>query len=140
VTLIGAPEKYSGLGLPTLADLVENAGPLGGILTALACPQAASWNLIVACDMPAVTQEFLTSLLNSAIAGNYTCLAPATANGIHPVCAVYHLRALPAVKDAIDHKCFKMRDFLKRIQAVSWPVANPAILQNANTPAQWTAR
>jgi molybdenum cofactor guanylyltransferase len=136
---LGAAEKYASLGFPVLADLVEDAGPLGGILTALTSTHAG-WNLIVACDMPAVTTEFLSGLLQAAIAGDHACLAPETPDGIHPLCAVYHRRALPAVRHAIDHKCFKMQDFLKTIGAVSWPVADAAILQNANTPAEWAAR
>ena len=136
---IGVSEKYAALGLPVLADLIEHAGPLGGILTALASSQA-DWNLIVACDMPAVTAEFLNGLLEAAVAGDHACLAPETRDGIHPLCAVYHRRALPAVRDAIDHKCFKMQDFLKSIRAASWPIADAAMLQNVNTPAEWTAR
>ena len=138
-TLIGEPAKYAALGFPALPDLVENAGPIGGVFTALVATQA-EWNLIVACDMPAVTGEFLRSLLDAAIAGGHACLVPETSAGLHPLCAVYHRRTLPAVRDAIDHKCFKMQEFLKKIQATAWPVSDVAALANANTPAEWAAR
>src|SRR5882672_6033560 len=51
VILIGMPERYAHLGLPVVADIVEDCGPMGGLLTALHVTHADS-NLIVACDMP----------------------------------------------------------------------------------------
>src|SRR6185437_4100723 len=53
-TLVGHPERYSHLGLPCLADLRPECGPLSGIETALA-GTSAEWNLILACDVPEVT-------------------------------------------------------------------------------------
>src|SRR5438270_4435707 len=47
VTLIGMPERYAHLALPVVADVVEDCGPIGGVLTALTVTQADS-NLIVA--------------------------------------------------------------------------------------------
>src|SRR5665213_1694187 len=65
VTLIGSPEKYGHLGLPVVADEIENCGPLGGLYTALRLSQA-EWNVVVACDMPDVTELFLGALLDAA--------------------------------------------------------------------------
>ena len=61
VTLIGAPERYAHLGLPVVPDLIEDCGPIGGLYTALKIGRA-DWNLLVACDMPALTAEFLREL------------------------------------------------------------------------------
>src|SRR5579864_5425717 len=55
--------RYSNFGLPTLTDRWPNAGPLGGIATALAAAQSP-WCLILACDMPFITNEWLTYLLD----------------------------------------------------------------------------
>jgi molybdenum cofactor guanylyltransferase len=139
VTLIGAAEKYGGLGFPARSDEIENAGPLGGIFTALHYGRA-DWNLIVACDMPSLTETFLRSLLDDAILGGHTCLVPETSSGLHPLCAVYHRRTLPAAEYAIAHKHLKMQHFLKTIDAVPWPLADEALLENVNTPADWTVR
>ena len=139
VTLIGAPERYAHLGLPVAPDLIENCGPIGGLYSALKIGRA-DWNLLVACDMPGLTAEFLRELLDAARQCGSTCLVPQTESGLHPLCAVYHRRAEGAVASAIEHKRFKMHDLLKILKAVSFPVADAAQLQNVNTPVEWGAR
>jgi molybdopterin-guanine dinucleotide biosynthesis protein A len=139
VTLIGAPERYSGLGLPVAADLIEDCGPIGGVYTALRI-SPAPWNLLVACDMPAVSAGFLALLLEAAQDADAECLAPETGSGLHPLCAVYHRRALVAVQSAIDHKSFKMHDLLRSLRTVAWPVTDASLLENVNTPVEWGAR
>ena len=139
VTLIGAPERYGSLGLPVAADLIEECGPIGGIYTALKI-SSAPWNLIVACDMPAVSTGFLAALLAAAREADPDCFVPETASSLHPLCAVYHRRALATVQSAIDHKSFKMHDLLRSFRTVAWPVADPSLLENVNTPIEWSAR
>src|SRR5438128_562980 len=72
VTLIGPVEKYAHLGLPIVPDAVENCGPIGGLYTALKMT-TSDWNLIVACDMPDLTEAFLKQLLHEADAD---CIVP----------------------------------------------------------------
>jgi molybdopterin-guanine dinucleotide biosynthesis protein A len=139
VTLIGMPERYTGLGLPAVADLVPESGPIGGLYTALEITRA-DWNLLVACDMPSLTEEFLRRLLEAARQSSGVCLVPQTGSGLHPLCAAYHRRARAVVKSAIDHKRFKMHDLLKALEAIAWPVADPLPLENVNTPVEWGAR
>ena len=139
VTLIGPPEKYSFLGLPVAADAVPGLGPLSGVCTALRITHA-DWNLIVACDMPRLTPEFLSSLLDAAEAAGQDCLAPGTARGVEPLCAVYHRRALAAAEWAIGHKLLKMQDFVRRIGVREWPVQDAGLFENVNTLEQWEAR
>jgi molybdopterin-guanine dinucleotide biosynthesis protein A len=139
VTLVGAPDRYTGLGLPVVADLVPGIGPVGGLHTVLETTRA-DWNLVVACDMPSLTTEFLTRLLDAARSSGSTCLVPETASGLHPLCAVYHRRARLAVASAVEHKSLKMHDLLKVLEAVAWPVADAALVENVNTPLEWGAR
>jgi molybdopterin-guanine dinucleotide biosynthesis protein A len=139
VTLIGAPGRYAHLGIPVMPDLVEGAGPISGLHTALKTTRA-DWNLVVACDMPGLTAAFLNDLLAAAKQLGCDCLAPQTDSGLHPLCAVYHRRAADAVEFAIQHKYLKMHDLLKSLGAVSWPVADASLLENVNTPLEWGAR
>ena len=143
VTLIGAPERYQHLGLAAVPDLSVDAeeacGPIGGLYTALKMT-GADWNLVVACDMPGITAAFLAELLAAARERDCTALVPDSGSGLHPLCAVYHRRAVGAVELAIKHKRFKMHDLLKALGAVSWPVADAQILENVNTPVEWGSR
>ena len=139
VTLIGAPGRYTHLGLPVLPDLVDNCGPICGLHTALKTT-AADWNLIVACDMPGLTAGFLGNLLAAAKQLGCACLVPKTDSGLHPLCGVYHRRAGDVVEFAIHHNSFKMHDLLKSLGAASWPVADASLLENVNTPLEWGPR
>ena len=139
VTLIGAPERYAHLGLPVLPDLAPGGGPICGLHAALKATRA-DWNLVVACDMPGLTAAFLSDLLVAAQQLGCACLTPQTASALHPLCAVYHRRSVDIVEFAIQHNSFKMHDLLKSLDAVSWPVAEPSLLENVNTPLEWGTR
>lgn len=96
VSLVGAPERYSHLGLPAVADRQANRGPLAGIVTALGCSRY-DWNLVVACDLPYLETRFLEFLLEQAAASPVAdAVVPQTRDTWQPLCAVYHRRCLPA--------------------------------------------
>jgi molybdopterin-guanine dinucleotide biosynthesis protein A len=144
VTLIGPPEHYAHLGFPVIPDAIPGCGPLGGLLTALRST-SADWNLIVACDMPHLTAAFLDELFDAAEAADPDCVvaeskaAEAERGRRHPLCAVYHRRVLAAAETAIDRKLFKMHDFIASLRTEAWPVLDPTLLRNVNTPADWEA-
>jgi len=139
VTLIGSPGKYGHLGLPVVPDEIENCGPLGGVYTALRVTEA-SWNLLVACDMPRVTEAFLKQLMEAAEGSDADCVVPEIGGKIDPLCAVYHRRVAAAAELAIQRKLFKMQDFVSTLRAFHWRVTDPRPLDNVNTPAEWSAR
>lgn len=134
-TLIGPPERYAHFGFPVLADAVPSKGPLSGVYTALKTTRA-EWNLIVACDMPALTADFLEALLAAAESSGKDCLVPATSRGLEPLCAVYNARVAAAALRALHANLLKMQDFVRSLPAAEWPVADSAILRNVNTPEE----
>jgi molybdopterin-guanine dinucleotide biosynthesis protein A len=138
VTVIGPPERYAFLGLTVREDLIADCGPLAAVYTVLKTTRA-DWNLIVACDMPSVTAGFLSSLLDAAEAANATALVPETPHGLHPLCAVYHRRALADIESLIAAGSLKMHNALNYLQAAHWPIAEGSFLENINTPAEWSA-
>ena len=94
VTLVGAPERYSGLGLPVLADREADKGPLAGIITALEASRH-DWNAVVACDLPDLEGRFVEFLLSEAVGSSVDAVVPHAEGRWQPLCAVYHRRALP---------------------------------------------
>jgi len=139
VTLIGSPEKYGHLGLPVAADEIENCGPLGGLYTALRRTDA-DWNVLLACDMPHVTEAFLRQLVEAAEGSDGDCVVPEIAGKIDPLCAVYHRRLVTVAESAIHRKLFKMQDFVSTLRTSYWRVTDSRSLLNVNTPAEWSVR
>src|ERR1035437_1135009 len=104
VTLVGHPE------LPSIPDRYPDGGPLGGILTALD-HTAADWNLIVACDMPEVTADFLKGLLARAMWSPADVLLPYGPHGLpEPLCAVYRRRAGAVMEDHLARGVRRVTD------------------------------
>jgi molybdenum cofactor guanylyltransferase len=139
VTLIGPPERYRSLGFRVTPDRIAGAGPLAGVLTALE-ETSAPWNLIVACDMPDVTVALFESLFHTAETSEADCVVAGFEGRIHPLCAVYRQSVAGAALHAIRNRSFRMHDFVSSLSHLVWPVADPALVANMNTPAEWSAR
>ena len=65
VALIGDPARLGHLGLAVFPDELPGCGPASGIYTALRVTET-DWNLVLACDMPAVSADILRQLLRRA--------------------------------------------------------------------------
>ncbi len=136
VALIGDPARLGQLGLAVFPDELPSCGPASGIYTALRLSDT-DWNLLVACDMPAVSAEILLGLLHRAETSERNCVAAVGPYGEpEPLCAVYHRRCLSVLTQAIRDKRLKMRDLIKEMGAVWMPV-DVSALANVNTPAEW---
>lgn len=87
-------------GFPVIADLRPDCGPLAGIETALSVAQTDAV-IVLACDMPFVTADFLKLLTSKA--GKDRAVIPVDAAG-RPcgVCAVYGRKILPQVSNRLD--------------------------------------
>ncbi len=137
VTLVGSAERYAGLGFPVVEDLRPRAGPLGGVEAALHATEA-EWNLIVACDMPRLREDWLARLLEEAERCGGDCLIPLGADGRpQPLCAVYHRDCLEPITRALNENVRKMTDALSRLRAVYRPAGAAENFLNLNTPEQW---
>jgi len=114
--------RYSNFGLPALIDRWPNAGPLGGIATALAAAQSP-WCLVLACDMPFLTKGWLTFLLSQIAQSESEAVTsqradvviPETARGLEPLCAIYRARGAPILAAALDRGIRKVTDALATV-------------------------
>jgi molybdopterin-guanine dinucleotide biosynthesis protein A len=135
--LVGNRDRYGGLGYEVIPDLYPGEGPLGGVLTALE-NSSAEWNLIVACDMPELTGEFLGGLMDAAEGRGGEVLVPLGPDGrAEPLCAVYGKGARPGLQRAFDRGVRQMRAALEEVRAVTHFVPELARFQNVNTPGDW---
>lgn len=134
VTLIGDPERYHALGYPVIPDLWPGEGPLNGIVTALRHTSADA-NLIVACDMPMISAEFLKELLEEWSGG---VLVPAGPSGrLEPLCAVYGRDARERIELAFAGGARKVTAAFDGLPVRVYRVAEEAHFQNVNTPEEW---
>src|SRR5271168_5353033 len=112
--VVGTPEKYLGLGLRAIADDWPGCGPLGGIATALR-NSGAEWNLVIACDLPYLTREWLEYLVARASRSDGDIVLPMNERGTEPMCAMYRLRCSPSIDAALDAGTRKVTDALAQI-------------------------
>ena len=131
VTLVGHPE------LPSIPDRYPGGGPLGGILTALD-HTTADWNLILACDMPEVSADFLTGLLAQATRSPADVLLPYGPHGLpEPLCAVYRRRAGNVMEAHFARGVRRVTDAFAGLEVEPLVVAEVLYFQNVNTPEDW---
>jgi molybdopterin-guanine dinucleotide biosynthesis protein A len=140
VVLVGRPEAYRALPYRALADLAPEQGPLGGVVTALHSSTAA-WNLIVACDMPAISSEILDAIVAAAVRRpEAAAVVPVTPDGRpQPLCAAYHLRCREPFARMLAGGVRKMREALAGLNLVALPVPSADPFLNLNTPEDWSA-
>lgn len=79
------PELYFHLGVPVIGDVVEPAGPMGGILSVLVCTGSPEI-FVTACDMPFIKPELIRYIIENR-AGQAT--VPVFGGRPEPLLAVY---------------------------------------------------
>ena len=154
VKIVAPLGRYEFATAPVIADRWPGEGPLGGIITALlhsevgarhAVPVArANWNLIVSCDMPFLTPEFLNYLRDFAQASNAKAIVPQSQHGHEPLCACWHTSAVAEVQDAFAGGMRRVNDALKLLNAEvldesHWKRFDSAgrLFWNMNTPEDY---
>jgi len=119
VRIVAPVGKYQNLPAPLLEDRYPGEGPLGGILTAISALAALSpsgeWALILGCDMPFLSLDFLTFLRAQTETSFAQVIVPQSASGLEPLCAVWHASALPVVHAAFNSGVRKVTDTMKQL-------------------------
>jgi molybdopterin-guanine dinucleotide biosynthesis protein A len=136
---VGNPGAYARLAFPAIADLYPGDGPLGGVLTALS-HTPAHWHAVVACDLPEITAEFPTPLVQAAEHSGADALVPTGPSGRpEPLCAVYRRRAKGGLEAAFARGVRTVTAALPAVRATLFPAPELSLFQNVNTPEEWAA-
>jgi molybdenum cofactor guanylyltransferase len=121
VKLVAAGGKYTEFGAGVVADRWPAEGPLGGIITALentaATDPQCEWNLIVSCDMPFLTEDWLKFLAGRAEASAADVVLACSASGPEPLCACWRTRAVETLRPAFERGVRKVMDGVKQVKA-----------------------
>ncbi len=143
-----APLRYSALPVKVIPDEWPGYGPLGGIVTALRhtgleTPEC-EWSLILGCDMPFLTVEWLAYLAERTQRTDADVLMPQTANGVEPLCTAYRTRCAAALAAALDRGVRKITDGLatlaiEHVDESSWKQFDSSgrLFKNMNTPEDY---
>lgn len=106
VTLVGSPQAYMEHSLPTVPDVYEKWGALGGIHAALSAAKT-DWIIVIACDLPFVTRnlfERLKSFADESPFESIDSIVPLQPDGRpQPVCALYRRETcLPEIERLVS--------------------------------------
>jgi molybdopterin-guanine dinucleotide biosynthesis protein A len=143
VTIVGPASKYSQLGFRLIEDRIPSAGPLAGIDVALH-DSGAPWKLILGCDLPHLTNPFLSFLLDRARTSSFDAVVPLNTAGPEPLCAVYSSSCAPTVSAALSRGIRKVTDIYSAllvdlIPPADWLPFDPSglLFKNLNTPSDY---
>lgn len=148
---VGSPELYAHLGVRVIGDREfsgpsesgKTPGPLAGIASALTATRT-KWNLILACDLPYLSAEWVDWLLARAMESNQQIVMPRTAGGLEPLAAVYRRECAEPIIAALHRGIRKVTDAMEqlRLELVTesdWRDIDPngRVLRNMNTPEDY---
>jgi molybdopterin-guanine dinucleotide biosynthesis protein A len=143
LAVIANGDEYEVLGVPVFQDLNKGIGPIEAVRVALAGSQYDRV-ILSGCDLPFVTTELFTYLLNHA--GKYQSVVPlGPDNKPEPLCAVYSRSALPEVQRMIEAGQFKISPLYDLVDTLFIPFADLSGLagfdlffENINTHEQYS--
>lgn len=151
IVVVGSPEIYAGLGLAVIPDqdfgiardAQRSGGPLLGIATALS-ESRAPLTLMVACDLPYLTAEWLQWFVDRAIRSSAQAVVPVSAEKLEPLAAIYRTECAPIatqlLKRGVRSAVALLNELeIERVRETEWRSVDPGgrVLRNINTPAEY---
>jgi molybdopterin-guanine dinucleotide biosynthesis protein A len=141
--VIACTPGYEALGLKIVADDFPGYGPLGAIATALHI-SAKPWNLVMACDLPYLTQPWLEYLVARALKSEADAVVAMNVRGPEPLCAMYHKNAEVRIRTAVEGGMRKVTDSfanlsVEHVEPNEWKAfaSGGVLFKNVNSPADY---
>lgn len=117
-------------------DVYPDAGPMGGILTAL--EHFLSPVLTLPCDTPRIDHEILTTLVQSRDIKNIcTVFYDPFQKRYEPLIGIWEISAINILKEAIDQNQLSLQKILESNHVNKIPVPDLSKFKNFNTPEDW---
>lgn len=143
VTLLGPPARYSGFGIPVVAERRPGRGPLAALCAGLES-SSYQWDVFLACDLPFLEGRFLEFLLQRAMEGGAEAVVPRTADGWQPLCAAYHRSCLARMQKSLARARAGIVEVLESLRVdclgadkLAQDGFSPRMFKNVNTAADW---
>lgn len=110
VIIANDPSLYSHLGLPIYPDVIQGAGSLGGIYTAL-YRSKTDYAFVVACDMPWLDAKCIRTVIDAIDGAD--CVIPFISGKLHPMHAAWSKETMGRLEAAIKSGNLRVNDLLK---------------------------
>jgi molybdopterin-guanine dinucleotide biosynthesis protein A len=121
VSVVAPRHRYDDFDVWITEDLWPGQGPLGGIITAMLATSETDggrdWNLIVSCDMPFLTNDWLTYLVGRAIQSSAQVVVPKSDYGLEPLCACWRTDAAAELESALERGVRKVTEGIALLRA-----------------------
>jgi len=146
--IVAGPGKYEAFGVEIVEDRWPGEGPLGGIITALEDAALSASrperNLILSCDMPFLTQEWLAFLGERAAKSKAQVVFAHSASGPEPLCACWRTDAAAELCSGFERGVRKVMEGIALLRAevldgADWKRFDSAgrLFWNMNTAADY---
>ena len=133
--------------LPEFGNVIEDGyrgcGPLAGIHAALS-HSSTDRNLLLAVDMPFVTQELLGFLISTSNQSDAVVVVPRAGSRLQPLCAMYRKAFAEVAEQALKEGRHRIDPLFGRVptriieeKELSAAGFFPNLFENVNTPADW---
>jgi molybdopterin-guanine dinucleotide biosynthesis protein A len=120
--------------LPRIEDQASGIGPAGGVLAAAAAHPGRAW-LVVACDLPFITEATLSHLVESRNPVTMATAYRSVSNHLpEPLCAIWEPSGLSFLREQVAQQTTCPRKVLIRAETHLLDPISSSALDNINTP------
>jgi molybdopterin-guanine dinucleotide biosynthesis protein A len=123
----------------TIADAIDNLGPIAGLLAAQAHHADGAW-LVLACDLPLLDAPTLAALVRERDPRRIATAYRSSHDGLpEPLCAIYEPASHEPLAAYVAAGRTCPREFLVQSEVRLLDEPNPRALDNVNTPEEYGA-
>lgn len=128
--------NYSWLNHQIIFDIIEDAGPVSGIIAAMAQHPNVAW-LVLACDFPHIDHDTIKTLVQNRRPDKMaTAYFSPEQQFPEPLCTIYEPWMMPRIESAMLQGSVSPRRLLMESEIEILKLSNSIALQNANSPAE----
>ncbi len=118
ILVTNEPLLYLDQDIALVTDIYKGKGPMGGLYSGLFYASFAH-AFLCACDIPYLNVEFIRYMTGKA--SEYDVVVPETADGFHPLHAIFSRRCLSSIKSLLIRDRLKMTACFKGMRVLYIP-------------------
>lgn len=113
IFIVTSNPNYLSFGYPLIPDLIENKGPLAGIVSGLS-HSTSTFNWVLSCDIPHITTELLLMLRNEI--GDDDVILAKKNGQVHPLIGCYKKDCLGSINEQLNLGQLKLMNALSSLK------------------------